>query len=274
VSDTLYSVICTDAAPELDWQCELLEYTWRAVGQPGTLVRLVAAGEEHALPTHVHAQVLRTPPSNVHPESGDRYIPYNRLYSLQAWLARAAPDGTVLILDPDMVFRAQLDIRAAPGRAIGQHWVDFGDGRRLAKALGVAAHRLQPVTWPLAIHTSDLTRLLPVWIERTADVRRALDRWESDMFGLVLAAADLGLEFGLSTTCAWMPWPEDAVRGAPLLHYCQPVKGRAGDTIWYKREYQPWSHTFDPSAARLDYARDLLCILRDYALRRTRPSPS
>jgi hypothetical protein len=265
VPDTIYSVLCTDTAPYLQWQCELLEHTWREVRQPGELLRLVAAREDEALPGHAHARVLRMPPSNVEPGSGDTYAPYNRLHSLRAWLQREGPEGTVLILDPDMVFREALVLRTVPGAPVAQRWVDFGDGSWLAAQMGVERAQLQPATWPLAIHTQDLARLLRRWIERTADVRRVTGRWESDMFGLVLAASESGLRFELTTTCAWMNWPEDAVRGAPLLHYCQAVEAGDGTTLWTKRGYRPWDHDLDPTLARLDYCRDLLQIVRTYA---------
>ena len=274
VSEDVHAVLCTDTAPALQWQCELLEHTWSAVGQPGDLVRLVAAPDDEPLPVHAIARVLRTPPSNVHPVSGDAYIPYNRLYSLATWLERERPRGTVLVLDPDMVFRAPLPLRAASGAPVAQRWVDFGDGRWLADRMAVPRSRLQPATWPLAIRTEDLQALLPRWIERTAEVRARTQRWESDMFALVLAAADLDLGFELTTTCAWMPWPEADVRGAALVHYCQVVEGAGGAALWSKRDYRPWDPIGDPGRARLAYCRDLLAIVDAYARRRREASPT
>ena len=265
MADKIYSVICTDTAPELQWQCELLEHTWREVGQPGELIRLVAAADDQPLPVHTHMRVVPTPPSNVHPGTGDHYVPYNRLYSFDAWLRNEGPEGTVIVLDPDMVFRAAWPAAAAPGAPVGQRWVDFGTGQFLADALDVDLAALQHVTWPMAIHTSDLSRLMPDWIARTAEIRGVLGRWESDMYALVAAAADQRLAFSLQTTCAWMNWPEADVAGAPLIHYCQPVDGRDGQRVWYKRDYRPWDTGFDPSAARLDYCRDLLEIVRSCA---------
>jgi hypothetical protein len=269
--DTLYTVVCTDTAHELQWQCELLEHTWRSVEQPGELLRLVAAEPGEPLPVHTRMRVVRMPASNTHPRARDAYVPWNRLFSLDRWLHEERPEGTVLVLDPDMVFRDRLVLHAAPGRPVGQHWVDFGTGEALADPFGMAASRLQPVTWPMAIHTSDLAHLLPRWIERTFQSRQVLERWESDMFGLVLAASDLELTFSLQTTCAWLSWPEADVAGAPLIHYCQPVEDRDGRSVWCKRTYRPWDGAFEPDRARLDYCRDLLRIVRDYARERSTP---
>ncbi|MGE0191702.1 MAG: hypothetical protein AB7T63_06620 [Planctomycetota bacterium] len=266
-------MICTDTAPALQWQCELLEHTWHAVQQPGQLLRLVAASADQPLPEHRHARVLRVPPSNLDPLGGDAYIAANRLSSLAHWLREEQPEGTVLILDPDMVFRTPQALWAAPGKPIAQRWVDFGDGSWLADRMGVERSSLQPATWPIAIHTIDLASLLPRWSQRTVDVYRATGRWESDMFALVQAASEIGLSFDLATTCAWMPWPEATVAGAPIIHYCQPVQAHDGSTIWDKRSYHPWATDFEPALALLDYCRELLEIVMGYARLRSTGVP-
>ncbi len=49
-SRLIYSVICTDVNDYIDWQCELLDYSWARAGQPGELVRLVSALLERPAP--------------------------------------------------------------------------------------------------------------------------------------------------------------------------------------------------------------------------------
>lgn len=271
----IFATVCTDANPKLDWQCELLEHTWRAVGQPGRLVRLVAARDSDPLPVHRHARVVRMPHTNIHPVTGDDYPPYNRLFSFDAWLRDEKPEGTVLILDPDNVFRARLATEVSPGQPRAQRWMGFERWReRLVEhdVPGVDPEELQPVTWPALIHTRDLALLVPRWLDWTAEIRERLGRWESDMVALAIASREVGIVWSIETLGAWMNWPELEVAGAPLVHYCQPVEGRDGAILWYKRNYRPWSRiAADPREARLDYCRDLLRIVDDYArLRRTR----
>ena len=38
----IYTVFSTTDSPYMQWQSELLEYSWKKVGQPGELIRLVA----------------------------------------------------------------------------------------------------------------------------------------------------------------------------------------------------------------------------------------
>lgn len=150
-------------------------------------------------------------------------------------------------------------------------------GSRAAEVIvaetGVDPGALQGVTWPALIHTSDLSALLPRWLELTVAVRAATGLWESDMVAFVGAAAERGLRFAADAIGAFVGWPEDTVAGAPLIHYCQPVLDADGVILWTKHHYRPWEPVgADPDAAALDYCRDLLRIVGDYADLRRRVS--
>ncbi len=262
----LYSLVCTDTDPYGTWQTLLHEHTWLRAGMPGELIRLVGARPDEELPRHHHARVIRTSATNFHPLMDGDYPGMNRLLSLREWLDDERPVGTVLILDCDFVFRAPLHGRAKPGSPIAQEWHAFEvDGRWLEawRALTDAdPSTAQPITWPMLIHTSDLRRIMPRWIEVTARLRRLLDAWESDMFALIVVLAEYGLTCEMETLGAWMDWPEDFVAGAPIIHYCQPVLDSEGTKLWTKHEYEPWEPVdVDPDAAALDYCRDFLRIL-------------
>lgn len=265
----LYSVVCTDTFHYGDWQTRLLEHTWEAVGNPGQLLRLVGATPDAPLPVHAVAKVIRTGATNSHPLMEGLYAGMNRLLSLHEWLDGERPVGTVLILDCDFVFREPIDRRAEPGAPIAQEWFAFGIPDEIAEAwerlTTIPPSAVQPVTWPLLIHTSDLRRIVPRWVELTARLRAEVGAWESDMFALVIVLAEYGLTCELETLGAWMDWPEEFVAGAPIIHYCQPVLDGDGEKLWYKQDYRPWDPIeVDPSRADLDYCRDFLGILVDY----------
>lgn len=273
-SETIYTVVCTDAQDYAHWQCELLEHTWHAVGQPGELVRLVAAAEDEPLPEHDRARVVRTAPSNIHPVTRDRYVPYNRLFSFREWLETEQPSGTVLVVDPDYVFRSSIDMVVEPGEPWAQRWVDFAyDGEwqtRGEEVSSAPAHLVQDVTWPMLIHTDDLATLITRWIDLTALLRVTTEAWESDMLALILASAELGIRYRVGNFAAWMNWPEEEVAGAPIVHYCQPVEDADGNQLWFKQGYRPWEPIdVDPEAAALPYCRDLLRIIQEYIATRS-----
>lgn len=270
----LYSVVCTDTNPYGTWQTEFLEHTWLRAHMPGELLRLVGTPNGERLPKHHTARVVRTAATNTHELLDHDYTGMNRLHSLSEWLERERPVGTVLILDCDFAFRAPLAKRATPGRPIGQLWWDFtwaGHWGDLARELSPDVGPLQSVTWPLVIHTSDLRRIIDRWVVVTAQIRARSGAWESDMIALPIVLAEYGLTCELEMLAAWMPWPDDVVGDAPIIHYCQPVLDRSGDTIWYKQRYTPWQPTgATPADAALDYCAELLTMFDRYAAMRRR----
>ena len=248
----IYTVICTDVSEYINWQCELLEYTWKRAEQPGELVRLVTCPAETELPQHDHARVVHIA------EPSDRtggYLPFERLFALQDWLESERPEGSVLVIDPDCVFRRAIVDEVGPGAPLAQHWRDL---RPRPPA--------QAATWPAMIHSSDLEELMPRWINATRAVRTATGRWESDMFGLVTASAAMGLRFSLEDAFAgFVNWPDAFVGDAPIVHYCQKVVAKDGAIIWFKREYRPWEEVSGGEKARHSYCRDLLELLNEFA---------
>lgn len=273
----LYSVVCTDTDPYGTWQTEFLEHTWVRSGMPGQLLRLVGTPDGERPPTHRTARVVTTSATNTHPRLDHDYTGMNRLHSLSEWLENERPVGTVLILDCDFVFRAPLDRTALPGAPVGQLWWDMqwqGSWVDVAERVSPGiSPRLQRVTWPLVIHTSDLRRIIDRWVELTARIRSETKAWESDMFALPIALAEYDLTCELEMLAAWMPWPDDVVGDAPIIHYCQPVLDRDGETLWYKQGYEPWEPTgADPADAALGYAGELLTMFDRFAALRRRAS--
>ena len=99
-------------------------------------------------------------------------------------------------------------------------------------------------------------------------IRAAIRRWESDMLGFVIAAAELGLEFSVDAIGAFVKWPDELVGQAPIVHYCQKVLATDGTLLWDKRQYRPWEAVPGADRAHHTYCRDLLAILNEMARRR------
>lgn len=273
----IYSVVCTNVNDYVNWQCELLEYSWKRAKQPGSLLRLVSCPQDVPLPEHRHARVVRVGPPR---RRARRYVAYERLFALRDWLHREQPVGSVLILDPDCVFRRPIEEEVAARAPRAQLWVDFDTTGRVwtyrrrpwSKKRGVIdtlytidPARLQAATWPALLHARDLERILPAWIEATGVIRAATGRWASDMLGFVIAAAESGLRFSLDAIGAFVNWPDELVGEAPIVHYCQDVHATDGSLLWAKRTYEPWESVAGSERAQHGYCRDLLAILNEYA---------
>ena len=163
----IYTVFSTSDSPYMQWQSEFLEYSWKQVGQPGELIRLVSS-HRPTVPEHRYARSVGSPSWRIHPVTGDRYPPYNKMASLLHWLRTERPDGTVLLLDPDCVFTAPIRREVAEGHPVGQKWIGIGHDRRpggfglgqrfdFLEDHGVRPRiRAQLAMIPTLIHTSDL----------------------------------------------------------------------------------------------------------------------
>jgi hypothetical protein len=280
-----YTVFSTTDSPYMQWQSELLEYSWKKVGQQGSLVRLVATDDLDNLPQHRYAETLATIPRTINPETGDEYVIYNKPASLLEWLYVEQPHGTVLLVDPDCVFRAPVKRNVAPGFPESQYWIDgetdkpgknspFGLGARfefLSKHCVETGTQAQPMMIPTLIHSSDLRLICGRWLELCGYIRQGVQEpgdygfWESDMFAYIVAAAEYGLEHKLTNLGIATNWPTEKVPAAPIIHYCQPIKDRNGETIWFKGDYRPWEKVDTSRIPAQDYGRDLVALINECA---------
>jgi hypothetical protein len=274
----IYTVFSTTDSPSQQWQSELLEYSWNRVRQPGELIRLVAT-DESTLPAHRYARTIATPSWQIHPTTRDDYAPYNKPAGLLHWLRTERPEGTVLLVDPDCVLLEPICREVAEGFPVAQKWIGLshatdGDGfgldRRFAflEEHGVRSQiPAQLGMIPTLIHTRDLERIAARWLDLTALVRQEVTdhhgrrMWESDMFAYAIVTAEAGLVHELTSLGICTNWsPDDAVH-APIIHYCQPIEDKGGESIWSKYDYKPWGRVPEPERARYDYGRNLLTLL-------------
>ena len=279
-----YTVFSTNNTPYMQWQSDLLEYSWKRVEQEGTLIRLVATDDPQNLPAQKFAHCFATKLWDVHPETGDSYPIYNKPASLLEWVFREKPEGTVLLLDPDCVFRSPVTRHAAPGFPASQDWIDFATGKPSAKSpFGLGAkfsflkdHCARPglsieaVMIPTLIHTSDLRKICARWLELCGKIRdhyrnsEGLPVWESDMFAYLAACAEYGLQHEPISLGICTNWPPERVPEAPIIHYCQVISGKNGQEIFGKHSYTPWARLDTSVEPEQDYGRDLVEIVNAY----------
>ena len=208
----IYTVFSTTDSPYMQWQSELLEYSWVKAGQPGELVRLVSTDDPDALPKHKYARSVATRQSRVPAHTRDDYAPYNKPSSLLEWIYREQPSGTLLLLDPDCVFRQPVAREVAPGKPVGQHWIEreigdeppFGLGEPFERVRPYCvndAYEADPVMIPNLIHTRDMQRIALRWLELTGIIRQHVRDdagnpiWESDRVAYIMATAEYGLKW-------------------------------------------------------------------------------
>lgn len=264
ITRTVYSTSNSDYQ---SWQCELLEASFRAVGQPGRIVRLCS--EDPQQPARhfdgsTIAEVLCMPSWMQDDETGDRWPIANKPWSMKLWLESGAvgDDDVVLFVDPDMVFLSRVELDVVPGEVVGQRWVDAGIAQH-PNWRTYGAHVLDRITpetlvmYPFAATAGDMRRIVDRFIEISQAVRND-DRecWMADMYGLVIAILEAGLEVrtrnDLGVCNNWEPHRD---RLPAIIHYTWPVFDANGRTVWFKRRYthatlaRPWRRPPLPTRA-------------------------
>ena len=101
-------VYTTDVSYYMQWQSELLEHSWRRLGNSENLVRLVATRVNDVLPQHDYTEVHGYPYSKSGIDDSAPLVA-NRLFLLEKWMQTQNDDVPFMFIDPDMVFRHPLE---------------------------------------------------------------------------------------------------------------------------------------------------------------------
>ncbi len=277
----IFTVFSTTANETLQWQSELLEYSWGRVRQPGELVRLVALGPQQPIPRHRLARATGTLCWSPHPYTGDVYPAYNKAASILEWLFTERIEGTILLVEPNCVFRAAVAQEVGPGEARATTWPGlphtgqgpFGLGPSFAFLERICVDRalaLPRVTLPVLIHSSDLRKLAARWLELMSIIRVETAHsmpgglGAADEIAYAVAAAEADIPHAISELAV----DTSARRSkAPLLHYSRPIESTRGQVVWDERRYRGWDRV-DPQRAAPGTGRDFLALLEAYIARR------
>jgi hypothetical protein len=275
----VHTVFSVDGSLYQRWQADLLAYSHRKVGQPGPLTRLLSADEP---PTPFAGRTFHTRSYCPHPVTGDYYHCYNKVMALRAWLEQNPPEEEItLLLDPDCVFLKPLTGTVSRGHPCAQP-VDFMDPVQYPEL--IEKHCRNPevvdaVGVPILIHRDDLMTLIPLWAEKTEQIRndpRSLELigggWLAEMWGYTLAAADIGLRHVESAL--QRRETEDLV-DLPIVHYAGPVSDIANQWVWDKRIYTPWDAVPRPPDEVPLASKVLISLLNEWVetLERAQISP-
>lgn len=259
----LETVLSVDGSPYLAWQAELLTATHAANGVPGTLTQLLAEPGASG-----HSRV---------------YPPFNKPRSLAAWITGDGPSGDpILLLDPDCVFVSAPDGTMAGGQPIAPlaarqpiaqpaPYLDPWEHRDLLARHGVAPESAQAIGTPAVIGRDELAALAPAWLARTCDIledrwSRQRAGWVAEMWGYVIAAAQLGLHHVVAPLAHGVG--DDRI-DRPLIHYCDALVAHNGVVVWDKRGYVPWATPPTLGGAAPLAGATLLELLAEYAASQT-----
>ncbi|KAK9905110.1 hypothetical protein WJX75_009783 [Coccomyxa subellipsoidea] len=198
VHATIHTVFTTECGPYFTWQSLGFMSSYKLTGQEGNVTRLMSCDEESLkdwhddgiMPTHI------APSWTKHPRTGDLYSGINKPVAVQDWLTRTNPqEDYILILDADMIMLKPFDpvkMGVAPGWAVSAFYGYLqGVNNDLAlkhvphviprkdNLAGPAGRRGDQVGGFTMMRTEDLTKVLPLWIKYTEDVRADPEAWNT-----------------------------------------------------------------------------------------------
>jgi len=281
----IYTAFSTSPNENMQWQAELLEYSWGRARQPGELVNLVAERSGHPSPRHRLARVVETQRWSPHPYTGDLYPPYQKAAALLEWLFVEQVEGTVLLLESTSVFRNPVTDEVRPGQARATAWTElprgagpFGLGPEFEFLDGFCVDRaleLPAVALPALIHSTDLRKIVARWLELMSIIRAETAGSargplpEADKIAYVIAAAEAGIPhtvaaLGVSTET---DAAQTVAPAAPLLDYHRPIASIDGTVAWDAGTYRNWGPV-QPESAKPGPGRDFLSMLAELLERR------
>ena len=199
-----YVFYSTSKSDYQNWQRDLLEYSFKKVNQPGKLISYCSANEHNVIPKTIHVPSIEMEincPDFMKSFGEKNYGIANKLFSIKLWL-ETFPDlsGTVLFMDPDMVFLSKIDVLVEEGTICGQLWDEPGvaNHRYFMKYtpddLKERLIRENIFMFPFCINIKDMQKILPDFISYSSTIYQNEACWEADMYGIVIAAIKSNLK--------------------------------------------------------------------------------
>lgn len=251
------------------WQAELLHYTCTRQMPSAELTALVASTTEPIRRFSSNVVRVRNYKEEI---PGQTLLTLNKPGAFSEWAGlEGSAEETVFIVDTDSVFLRPLK---DPGSI--PEWVAYSEdhdymGLDLPQSKEVLDRhcapgirpRVQPVGIYILISRGSLAELAPRWLAKSIDIgsdpvcRKALGDggWLSDMWGYILAAAEIGLHHQIVRFSQGLGSNR---LDFPIIHYCSPLMAEPGTywipgarepILWSKWDYKPWEVPPDPSAA-------------------------
>jgi hypothetical protein len=254
------------------WQAEFLRYTYLQAGMRAELTALVAATDEPEIAFSCNSVRVANYKNSL-PNSP--LLVLNKPGGIAEWAALDGPrDETILIVDPDSMFiRPVVDPGPLPaGEAYseehGYMGVDIPGNRTVIErhCRPEVRARIQPVGIYIFINRACLAELAVRWLQKSIEIAADPVCWEalsgngwlSDMWGYVIAAAELGIHHHLM---GFSQMTGSHSLENPITHYCFPLMENRGDywepdtqkpILWSKWTYRPWAYPPDFSGTTME----------------------
>jgi len=271
--DKIYTIYSISNSPYQEWQAELVDYSFKKSGQPGTLIRLCSddLGYMKKPKTISNAGYTLFTPSYAEAAPGKHCATLNKCYSIDyLFKNHDIPDDAVLVfLDPDMIFIKPWDPRGkfSKGTIYGQKWKGYG--KEYCRKTSVDMSKCpnsenEAYMFPFAIMAGDLKGISREIAETAKSGFLKHNDWMVDMTGFLTIPIREGIKIETIENLGLCgDWNNADDPDAPIMHFCQPIKDKNGKKIWYKQDYKKWNKVPDHNLASNRVGREVLRVLGD-----------
>jgi hypothetical protein len=168
-------------------------------------------------------------------------------------------EDTLLFLDPDMVFLEPITYKPEDDEIIAQRFIDYSPLEKWT-AIPEDKHGWG-VMFPFCINVKTMKKIVNDYKMYCEEIRRAINKWESEMWGLDFAVKKNNLkityveDFGYCT-----PWMRnDSMKVSKIIHFPNQLLNKSGERIWFKQDYTGNPNmVINPNNARNEIERKLL----------------
>ena len=259
ISHVFYS---TSNTPYQHWQCDLLEYSFNKVQQDGKLWCLCSENEHDKnftkKRTSKYSEIVKCP--DWMKVDGKLWGIANKLESMKYWLDNnPSLSGTILFLDPDMCFVKPINEKVPKGKIIGQRWNDADMANHpmfkkyCPENLKNKLNNEVVFMYPFLINVVDLKKIVNRFVEISYEIHRNEGKWEADMYGIVIAALEMGLEIETKEIGCCNNWKNQRNNDYAVVHYPGRMLNCKNENIWFKQDFtkdtltKPWKLKVHPN---------------------------
>lgn len=264
--DDYHYVFSADCAAYMTWQARALYDSWRAIGSPGRLTRLLSCTDaQYAQYRHfdVVPETVRCPDYTRYGkenlgDADDWYAAYNLPGGMNHWAQNTefTDRKWVVKLDADMLLLKPLTVEKIPASkgttAAGEYGYLVGVDNGMAKWFvdeEVESRLARVGGWEI-FDAEDFKKMTPYWLEYTAKVRMepkvwfpykgtgdvyvskdAPRPWISEMYGFIFGCGVAGLRHNVMRStqlyAGMRPWDRDSA-DPYIIHYGLKLSGTNG----------------------------------------------
>ena len=284
-NDSLFVVYSAGNSGYQEWQSDLLDFSFKESGQPGTLVRIVSDDSKngrkinktklgHTLITPDFSKISETKTWPVMNKPGSMKF---FMDSLSPEFKKNNKDSVLVFLDPDMIFVKPWDPRNKfkQGEVYGQKWKGYSNGYCSQTSINPELcpksenSESGPIMFPFAIKLGDFDLISDNIANFAKQGYLKHNQWMADMSAFVTAIEKAGYKnIQIDNLGICNNWDNNNDPEAPIMHYCQAIKNKDGKEIWGKRRYQrnytygqKWDPVPKPEEATNRVDREVLTIL-------------